>query len=104
MEFKEYVEQRMKIVGISSFRQLAMKIGIAPPNIGRIMINPTFQRMKEFASALDCELWELLKPEPTDEKINWQPKKIDKKQIDQIFIKYSDGSADRFTRDPDVID
>lgn len=112
MEFKDFVEARMRKVGISSFRQLAFKMDIAPSNIGRIMINPTYERMCKFASALGCDLWELLRPDDMSDdsrvemkdRADWIPKDPVERKIDRIFIEYSDGSADRFTRDPDVID
>jgi lambda repressor-like predicted transcriptional regulator len=96
MEFKECVEARLPKSGVDSLRQLARNMGFHPNSITRMMKNPTFGTMKRFAEALNCDLWVLLKPVTDDED--------DVRKVDKVFIQYSDGGTDSFTRDSDVVE
>ncbi len=100
MEFKDYLEERMKKAGIKSFRQLAIKLGLSPSNFATRIKNPTYSSMKRFSEALDCELWELLKP-PGNDGVDYKPESRPGKKVERILFEYSDGSCDRFVKDPE---
>lgn len=105
MELKEIIEYHMKKAGISSYRQLGLKMGLtsATTNSGNLLKglhNPTYKRLTQIADACGIQVWELLKP-PGSDGVDYKPESRPGKKVERILFEYSDGSCDRFVKDPE---
>lgn len=103
MELKEIIEYHVKKSGVGSLRQLAIKMGLSENMTGNIyngLKNPTYKKLVQIADACGIQVWELLKP-PGNDGVDYKPETRPGKKVERILFEYSDGSCERFVKDPE---
>lgn len=100
MELKEIIEYHIKRKGYNSFRQFSIDLGVDYTAFLRSVGNPSYKTLTRISEKLDIEPWELLKP-PGNDGVDYKPETRPGKKVERILFEYSDGSCDRFVKDPE---
>ncbi|MBQ7422490.1 MAG: helix-turn-helix domain-containing protein [Prevotella sp.] len=65
MDIEQIINNKIKKSGYKGKTAFAEACGIASGNINKMIATPTLATLERFATALGCEVWQLLQPEQT---------------------------------------